>query len=387
MVPSGAMTLQEIAAQFIPGRDQDKIEKLAEVIKSFNDLESDTVVEGTGLLVYANALGSEITSIQPVSDKKALISTSYGVVEYNDGNWSRLQNIRLAGARVSDIYDRGGELWLASPDRVSVYAAAKKHLTFMHSNYLVQLANDLYYDYFSFVYPSKEWGTFGLGITFLSYGEQVRTTEGGQEVGTFSSYDIAFTLSYGTKLMEDLSGGVSLRYINSHLAEVGAGSERGKGTGYSLAVDGGILYDLSRRLTLGATVTNIGPDIAYIDADQADPLPRKLAVGFNYRLVDSPFNRLSVLGEADKLLVDLNDDLETEIKEIIPHVGVEYWYSNYVALRSGYVYDYVGVQRYFTLGASLQYTNYRFDFSYIPSSNENFNRLGNTMRFSMNVGF
>jgi hypothetical protein len=386
-VPSDAMTLQEIAERFIPDRDPDRVAKLAEVIKSFNDLESDYVNEGTRLLVYANALGSEITAVQPVSDRKALVATSYGVVEYNDGKWSRLQNISLAGLRISDVYERGGELWLAAPDRVSVYAGAKKHLTFMHSNYLVQLADDLYYDYFSFVYPSKEWGTFGLGITFLSYGEQVRTGEGGQELGTFSSYDIAFTLSYGTKLMDNLSGGVSLRYINSHLAEVGAGSEKGKGTGYSLAVDGGILYDLSRRLTLGATVTNLGPDIAYIDADQADPLPRKLAVGFNYRIVDSPFNRLSILGEADKLLVDLNDDIQTEIEEIIPHVGLEYWYSNYVALRTGYVYDKIGVQRYFTLGASLQYTNYRFDFSYIPSSNENFNRLGNTMRFSMNVGF
>lgn len=386
-VPPGMTTLQEIAEMFIPGRDHDRVEKLVEVIKSFNDLDSYRVNEGMKLLVYANALGSEITAVRPVSDKKALIATSYGVVEFNDGKWSRLQNVSLAGSRISDIYERGGELWLAAPDRVSVYASAKKHLTFMHSNYLVQLADDLYYDYFSFVYPSKEWGTFGLGITFLSYGEQVRTSEGGQELGTFSSYDIAFTLSYGTKLMENVSGGVSLRYINSHLAEVGAGSERGKGTGYSLAVDGGILYDLSRRLTLGATVTNIGPDIAYIDADQADPLPRKLAVGFTYRVVDSPFNRLSILGEADKLLVDLNDDLQTEFEEIIPHVGLEYWYSNYVALRTGYVYDKIGVQRYFTLGASLQYTNYRFDFSYIPSSSEEFNRLGNTMRFSMNVGF
>jgi hypothetical protein len=386
-VPSDGMGLEDIAAQFIPDRDPIKIEKLAAVIKEFNDLEKNPLDQGTMILVYANALGSEIAAVRPISSDKALVATAHGVVEYNKGKWSRLQNIELAGQRISEIQERGGELWLAAPDRVAIYAGAKKHLTFMHSNYLVQLADDLYYDYFSFVYPSREWGTFGLGITFLSYGEQVRTGEQGEELGTFSSYDIAFTLSYGTKLMSNLSGGVSLRYINSHLAEVGAGSEKGKGTGYSLAVDGGILYDMSRRLTLATTVTNIGPDIAYIDADQADPLPRKLAVGFNYKIVDSPFNRLSILGEANKLLVDLNDDIGTEIEEIIPHVGLEYWYSNYVALRTGYVYDKVGVQRYFTLGASLQYSNYRFDFSYIPSSSQEFNRLGNTMRFSMNAGF
>jgi len=342
---------------------------------------------GEKVLVYANALGSEITAIEAISANKALIATSFGVVEYNSGKWSRLQNANLASSKVVDIHERDNELWVAAPGEVSVFSSAKRNFTFMHSNYLVQLADDLYYEYFSFVYPTKEWGTFGLGVTFLSYGKQERTGELNQSLGTFYSYDLALTLSYGAKLSEELSGGLSIRYINSHLAVLGAGAEKGKGTGYSLAVDAGILYDITDRLKLGTTVTNLGPDIAYIDADQADPLPRKLAVGFTYKIVDSPFNKLIVLGEGDKILVGLGDSFKTEIEEIIPHVGLEYWYSNYVALRGGYVYDKIGFQRYFTLGASLQYLNYRFDFSYIPASNQDFNRLGDTMRFSMNVGF
>jgi hypothetical protein len=85
-------------------------------------------------------------------------------------------------------------------------------------------------------------------------------------------------------------------------------------------------------------------------------------------------------------LVDLNNSLKTEIEEIIPHVGIEYWYANYFSVRAGYVYDKIGVQKYLTLGGSLQYSRLRMDVSYIPSSNENTNRLGNTMRFSLNVG-
>jgi hypothetical protein len=144
---------------------------------------------------------------------------------------------------------------------------------------------------------------------------------------------------------------------------------------------------MTGRLTLAGTVTNIGPDISYIDADQADPLPRKLSVGYSFKLVNSPYNKLAFIGEATKLLVDLNDDMQTEIEEIIPHLGLEYWYSNIAGLRAGYVYDKIGVQRYVTLGASLQYSSYRFDFAYIPPSNDSFNRLGRTIRFSMNVGF
>jgi len=386
-IPEGGSTLEDFAAQFIPDREPDKIETLSRLIKEYNGLESDEIPAGTRLLVNVNPLASPTRAITQISDKKAIVATSFGTFKYNNGEWSRLYNLGNAGSKLVNVYERGGEMWFASDDRVTVYAAAKKHITFMHSNYLVQLADDLYYDYFSIVYPTNEWGTFGFGVTFLSYGSQERTDEFANALGSFVSYDLAFTLSYGTRITETMSGGLSLRYINSHLAEVGAGSEKGKGTGYSLAVDVGVLYNLTRRLTLAANVSNLGPDIAYIDADQADPLPRKLALGFNYKLVDSPFNKILILGEADKLLVDMNDDFETELEEVIPHIGIEYWYSNYVGLRSGYVYDDKGVQKYFTLGASLQYSNYRFDFSYIPSTDEKYNRLGNTMRFSMNVGF
>jgi len=386
-IPEGGSSLEDFAAQFIPDREPDKIETLSRLIKEYNGLESDEIPAGASLLVNVNPLASPTRAITQISDKKAIVATSYGTFKYNNGEWSRLYNLGNAGSKLVNVYERGGEMWFASDDRVTVYAAAKKHITFMHSNYLVQLADDLYYDYFSIVYPTNEWGTFGFGVTFLSYGSQERTDEFANALGSFVSYDLAFTLSYGTRITEKMSGGLSLRYINSHLAEVGAGSEKGKGTGYSLAVDVGMLYSLTRRLTLAANVSNLGPDIAYIDADQADPLPRKLALGFNYKLVDTPFNKILILGEADKLLVDLNDDFETELEEVIPHIGIEYWYSNYVGLRSGYVYDDKGVQKYFTLGASLQYSNYRFDFSYIPSTDEKYNRLGNTMRFSMNVGF
>jgi hypothetical protein len=362
-IPEGGSSLDDVAAQFIPDRDPEKIETLKRFIREYNDLESDQLSGGDKVLVNANPLASSIKALSRGGGKKSFVATSYGTIKYDDGDWSRVYNLGAAGDRV-----------------------ATGRRPFEGEN-LVQLADDLYYDYFSFVYPTNEWGTFGFGVTFLSYGSQERTSEIGEALGSFVSYDLAFTLSYGTRIASNLSGGLSLRYINSHLAEVGAGSEKGKGTGYSLAVDMGVLYDLTRKLTLAANVSNLGPDIAYIDADQADPLPRKLAFGFNYKLVDSPFNKIFILGEADKLLVDLNDDFTTEIEEIIPHLGIEYWYSNYVGLRTGYVYDDKGVQKYFTLGASLQYTNYRFDFSYIPSTDEKYNRLGNTMRFSMNVGF
>jgi hypothetical protein len=381
------MSLIDIAGEFLPNGEPDKIERLAEKIREFNGIPEDIVPSGKTVLVYANALGSSIYSVTAPSNKKAYVATAHGVIEYNDGVWSRYSRTESLRKPVHTMKSESGELWFVTTDRVCILARATGQVTFMHSNYLVQLANDLYYDYFAIVYPTKEWGTFGTGFTFLSYGQQDRTNEVGDVIGQFNSYDFAWTASYGTKLTDKVSAGISGRIILSHLADVGAGLEKGKGVGFSGAVDGGIIYDVDPKLTLASTITNIGPEIAYIDADQADPLPRKLALAFSYKLIESPFNKLIVVGEADKLLVDLGDDLKTEIKEIIPHIGAEYWYSNYFALRAGYVYDDIGQQKYITLGGSLQYNRMRADISYIPSSNEETNRLGNTVRLSLNVGF
>jgi hypothetical protein len=380
-------TVNEVATSFIPDHNSAKIEKLSALIKDYNELTSDTLAAGSKVLVYANALGSRISTVEPLSSKTTVVATDQGVVEYDNGKWGRMHGSDFQESHVSNIYAHSGEMWVGAGNKVDVYASPKRQITFMHSNYLVALASDIYYEYFSFVMPTHDWGTFGLGVTFLSLGNQERTNEIGTAIGGFYTYEMALTLSYGTRLMNNVYGGISLRYINSHLSDAGAGREKGSGIGSSVAVDGGVIYEMTRRLTLATTITNIGPNISYIDADQADPLPRKLAIGFNYKLVDSPYNRLAVVGEATKLLVDLNHGFKTEFEEIIPHLGLEYWYSNYVALRGGYVYDKVGVQKYFTLGASLQYSSYRFDFAYIPPSDENTNRLGNTLRFSMNVGF
>ena len=381
------MNVFEMARSILPEGSDEQVERLAGKILQQNELEGETIPQGESLIVYANQLGSKILSVSAPSSKKAYVGTAYGVVEYNDGIWSRFARLEGIRSPIHTIENEYGELWFANSEKVCLLARPRGQVTFMHSNYLTQLAPDLYYDYFAIVYPTNEWGTFGTGITFLSYGQQDRTNEVGDIIGQFTSYDLAWTVSYGTKLMKSLSAGISARIIISHLADVGAGLEKGKGVGFSGAVDGGVLYNLDRRTDLAATITNIGPEIAYIDADQADPLPRKLAVAFAYRLIDSPYNRLTIVGEANKLLVDLNDDIKTEIREIIPHIGAEYWYSNYIAVRTGYVYDDIGVQRYLTLGGSLQYSRLRVDLSYIPSSNEETNRLGNTVRLSINVGF
>jgi hypothetical protein len=376
-----------VARKFLNSEDEDKISRLSGMISDYNNLSPEGKLEaGEKIYVYFNATGSEILSVAEGGGGKLFVGTQYGTVRWDGESWGRYYHGGLERAKTKRIIHRDGELWFVTEEKVVIYAHAKKEITFMHANWLPELASDLYYEYLSYVQHMEGWGTVGANITFLSLGQNIRTDEFGQEKGTFDSFEMAVGFSYGTRLDPNLSTGLSAKIIYSHLADQGAGLEKGKGSGSSFALDAGLLYKtFIKRLTLGAALTNLGPNIAYIDLNQSDPLPRNLAVGLAYRIVDTPFNRLTATFEINKELVGLDDPISTELDEAIENMGIEYWYGTYVALRAGYIYDQAGDIKTATFGAGLQYGLFRFDFAYIPSSKDL--ALANTMRFSMTGRF
>ena len=66
-------------------------------------------------------------------------------------------------------------------------------VTITHSNWLPQFNLDLFYDYLTFrTYIEELSGNVTASVTYMNFGEFVRTLEGGPEpVGTFSAYDAA----------------------------------------------------------------------------------------------------------------------------------------------------------------------------------------------------
>jgi len=166
-------------------------------------------------------------------------------------------------------------------------------------------------------------------------------------------------------------------------------------------------------MTLGLALTNLGPDISYIDVSQADPLPRNLSVGLAWKMVQSQYNEVLFTVEANKSLADreksiLEDfrdvvanpqdelkgfffnpftlgGLSKEFKGVIINGGIEYKYSSFIAFRGGYIHDEEGEVNTPTLGFGLSYDAFKFDFAYIPSSDDV--PLANTMRFSLSVGW
>jgi len=78
-----------------------------------------------------------------------------------------------------------------------------------------------------------------------------------------------------------------------------------------------------------------------------------------------------------------NRSFSTELKEMIYNVGLEYWYTDAFALRTGYIYDFEGKVFNPTFGAGIRLLQYGFDFGY--TAGDQGHPRANTMFFSINI--
>ena len=293
---------------------------------------------------------------------------------------------------------------------------SRGEVSFMHVKWLPQFNfDDLFFDYLAGRYYVEDIGMFGGSITFLNLGKNVYTNDQGDELGTFDSFEYAITASYATKLKQNLSMGVNIKFIHSHLFNhkdlgSGVGAELSDGMSSSFAVDVGVLWIpayefFKNKFSFGANLSNFGPKMTYIDEAQADPLPTNLKLGVAYKLLDDDFNRITLVYDINRLLVyrDKNgadgvieaafysvwvkQSLKKRLQKFIHSIGLEYWYGNLIALRTGYFYEHenAGGRKFLTFGGGIKYSIFGFDFGYISAEEDH--PLSDTMRFSVLVHF
>ncbi|MBN1211561.1 MAG: PorV/PorQ family protein [candidate division Zixibacteria bacterium] len=357
----------------------------SEQLKALNDLTGEALIPGTTVKVYSNPAAFPVNNITQYNNK-VMFATSGGLLEYDEeGRWSRSGALDLGSTNAIDLQRSSDEIWVATDDRVVVRARGRSEFTFMHVKWLKELADDMYYEFLSFVKSQGDWGTLGFNVTYITYGSFIYTGETGPTaLGEFTAYDLAITVAYGTSLSNRLKGGLSFKLIHSHLSKVGAGEEEGDGIAWGFAVDAGLLYHMTPRLNWGLAVTNFGPKMIYADAAQADHLPRNLAFGFSYKLIQTDYNRLLITGELNKMLVGLDDGLSEEFKEMIFAGGAEFTYANLISGRAGYYFDDEGQLKYLTLGLGINlFDRLKFDFAYIPNNDDI--ALANTLRMSFSL--
>jgi hypothetical protein len=260
-----------------------------------------------------------------------------------------------------------------------------RNLALMHSQLVPDLASDVYYEYLGYSNEIRGVGTLSIGVIYLTYGSSVATNAEGLKIGDFKSWEASGVVTFAIPLTENLGVGLSGKYIHADYAPADLTLEKLDGTGSSVAIDAGVLWKIARyKLNLGAALTNLGPDISFIDQEQSDPLPINLRIGAAYTPISSEINNLLMTFDIEQSLVWLIDnDVDTRRSEIY-HVGAEYKYINLIAGRLGYVYDDDGDFSAPTYGLGFIYKEkVALDYANVPQATT----LDRVHRWSVSVSF
>lgn len=254
-----------------------------------------------------------------------------------------------------------------NPAGLAFVEEGAREITLQHSQWLPQLADDLYYEFLGYAQHLQGWGGIGGNITFMSMGEQQEIEAGSTEpIGTFYSYGIAADAAFGTEVAPGLAVGLGLKFIYDHLYY----ADNGKGT--SFAADLGVLYHVPEQsfgnVSVGATVTNLGPNMSYGGNSVNNPLPRKFKFGVAYVPFEDELSSLLIAADYTKLLVEIEDGISEELKGNKWGAGAEFWYYSLLALRAGYVHDTEGETTIsgVSFGAGLQWNDFQLDMAFIP---------------------
>ncbi|MEO0076315.1 MAG: PorV/PorQ family protein [candidate division WOR-3 bacterium] len=232
------------------------------------------------------------------------------------------------------------------------------YATIMHSPWLPGLYAGMSYDFLAFAYRLKNQGTVAGNIIYINTGETQVVNEQGQELGEYTTFDFAISGSYGFKATQNVGIGFSAKFIYSFLVpdwvwqampelQITTG-----GTGVSWAFDAGVLYKPWHYLSVGTSISNIGPGISYTSTGEPDPLPRMLRIGIKYTPLHTQTVNLNITPEITKVLVGMFYDetgtksfwqkLNYEIWEAWKSFGIEAEFYNLVMLRLGYFEDMSG---------------------------------------------
>jgi hypothetical protein len=258
------------------------------------------------------------------------------------------------------------------------------NIAFMHSQLVPDLASDVYYEFFGYAKSIEGVGTVAFSFNYLTYGELIGKLGPDAPEVPFHSWEGALMASYGMNLGKNIGVGLSMKYIYADYAPPEVTPTNRKGAGASIAVDVGTLWKMPRWKTqVGASLTNIGPDINFEDKEQPNHLPTIIRVGASIEpLSDEISNLLFAFEIEQSLLWLIYDDIDVRRSEIW-HAGAEYTYIRMLAGRIGYIYDKDGHFNSATYGMGFMYKNFEFDYANIPQAVE----LERVHRWSLTVNF
>jgi long-subunit fatty acid transport protein len=264
---------------------------------------------------------------------------------------ARQVGMGAAGVALAD--DPTGVAWW-NPAALGYVGRPALELTY--SQLVPGLASDVTYNYLNYLHPVEGWGTFGVGVLFLSYGNIDLTNNSGTQVGSYTPVEYSPALYYGTQILPDLSVGATVKYVRVQLAP-----SQYQGIGSTFGFDLGALYKIPKaRLNFGLNVQNLGPALAFIDEDKADPLSRNIKVGAAWVPFVTKDFTATIVEDYNQSLV--NSDFRTY------NSGAELSFADQLAGRIGWVADPSGDISGLSYGLGVSWNNLSLDWGSMPQA-------------------
>ncbi|CAN5767789.1 type IX secretion system outer membrane channel protein PorV [soil metagenome] len=377
-------------------------------------------------LVAATALGLIVSIANQFPTAQAQVGQASALFLQIEPD-SRATGMGGAGVAIAD--NATAIFW--NPGGLAFQEGIEVSLT--HSPYLSSLDAGLFYDFLAASYNIPGIGTFAGHLTYLNLGEQEHRDPNNILIDTFRSYELAVGASYARPITSRLGLGGGIRLIYSSIATgidvEGTNTE----AGVTFGVDLGLLYrapslnlgGIQVEPSLGFNLANMGPAIKYSSDPNSfgDPIPTTLRFGGALSSNLDQFNRITWALDFGKGIIDRNDDgsprafpqtlfsswrarevdlnpndtpentpctedptceVVSAFRQLTIGTGLEYWYNNLFALRTGYYYEdpFNGNRQLLTFGAGVRYSVVGIDFSYIYALDEQ-SPVADTMRFSI----
>lgn len=311
-----------------------------------------------------------------------------------------------------------------------------------YTPWLRNLIPDINLAYLTGFYRFDEQQVVSTSLRYFSLGNIVFTDLTGTVTGQYNPNEFAVDAGYSRLFTEHFSGGIAFRFIRSDLTS-GQHTSDGQETkpGISFAADLGFYYQRDvdvgpsdGQWAAGVSLTNMGTPVSYtVDADKT-PIPTNLRLGGRFTYNIDEYNTIAIHTDLNKLLVPTpavwttdsatNEEVvlrgkeapgsvvlgmfqsfydapgeprsdgtysafAEEFHEIAYSLGVEYWYRNQFAIRTGYFHEHAtkGNRKYFTVGVGLKLNVFSLDFSYLVPTNGQNSPLANTLRFTLGFDF
>jgi len=172
-----------------------------------------------------------------------------------------------AGARPMAM---GGAFTGVADDESSLYynpagvtgLQGKRFIAGYHNNIF-----DMQSGFLGYIHPLREGQKLSLFVNYLNYGTFDRTNTDGDVIGDFSGGDLLLAGSYARDINENISLGVTIKFIYEKIDEYSA-------TGVAFDLGGKYRRNDYGNTTLGFMIQNLGTQLStYLDGSDKESLP------------------------------------------------------------------------------------------------------------------